>query len=166
MAEYGPRLRSVEERFWPKVDKTDACWNWTANKNNKGYGMIWDLQLNKKVLAHRTSWELVHGSVPFGQCVLHKCDNPGCVNPEHLFLGTVRDNAIDMMSKGRGRYVAHHGESNGFSKLTWEKVREIRRLKQVFSASELAVMFGTCESNIGHVLSYRSWQDAAAANAA
>lgn len=81
------------------MDKSKDCWEWVGAVNNKGYGYI-----HAKVgrfLAHRVSYELEYGPIPEGMCVLHKCDNPRCVRPSHLFLGTIADNNRDMMAKGR-----------------------------------------------------------------
>ena len=86
------------ERFWCKVEKTDSCWNWKASLKS-GYG---GFQYNGHfVRAHRASWHMHNGPIPEGIFICHKCDNPLCVNPEHLFLGTHRDNVLDAVSKGR-----------------------------------------------------------------
>jgi len=90
------------ERFFEKVKKGDGCWEWTAKKNNKGYGMFGGTKAEGFNLAHRVSYELVHGSIPKGKWVLHRCDNRGCVNPDHMFLGNNTANVQDMHSKGRG----------------------------------------------------------------
>src|SRR4030043_361681 len=90
---------SVEKRFWNKVNKTDDCWIWTAYCNKKEYGCF-KFQ-DKSELAHRVSWIIHNGPIPNGLHVLHKCDNPPCVRPDHLFLGTDKDNANDRISKGR-----------------------------------------------------------------
>lgn len=87
------------ERFWSFVEKTDSCWLWTGAKHPKGYG-IFHLR-GRTPRAHVLSWILHHGPVPRGLCVLHRCDNPPCVNPDHLFLGTPQDNTDDMTRKGR-----------------------------------------------------------------
>ncbi len=86
-------------RFWSKVNKTDNCWNWLACKTKDGYGRIFIK--DKVLLAHRVSWAIHDGQIPKGLQVLHRCDNPSCVNPAHLFLGTVSDNMRDSVAKGR-----------------------------------------------------------------
>lgn len=89
----------VIKRFWPRVNKTRGCWIWTGARIADGYGQIW---LNRKVIyTHRLSYELSFGKIPNGMNVLHDCDNPKCVRPSHLFLGTDLDNALDKASKGR-----------------------------------------------------------------
>ena len=91
------------DRFWKYTAKADPdqCWLWTGYKSGSGYG---SLKIDgKQRSAHRLSWELAHGPVPDGLSVLHRCDNPICVNPGHLWLGTPRQNMEDMAAKGRGR---------------------------------------------------------------
>ena len=99
-----PTKVSLSARFWPKVDKAgpDDCWEWNASRQGTGaYGRI---GVNGKVeLAHRISYELMHGPIPDGLFVMHRCDNPPCVNPAHLSLGTRRDNMEDSMDKNRRR---------------------------------------------------------------
>lgn len=92
--------RSVSDRFWRKVLKTPDCWAWSGAKQRRGYGCMETTKgVNRS--AHRVSWELHFGEIPKGMCVLHKCDNPECTRPDHLFLGTLKDNTKDMISKGR-----------------------------------------------------------------
>ncbi len=112
-------------RFWEKVQKTEGCWLWTANVNHAGYGKYWDGE--DLVSAHRHSWTIHNGPIPAGMLVLHKCDNPPCVNPDHLFLGTHLDNNLDTLRKGRRGYNGAPGEQNSHSKLTAAKVHDIRR---------------------------------------
>lgn len=97
------KSRPIEDRFWEKVVKTASCWLWTGSAGGFGYGQLHSgTKYNRKLLrTHRLSWEIHNGKVPDGLCVLHKCDNPKCVNPDHLFLGTHKDNAQDCMKKGR-----------------------------------------------------------------
>ena len=92
-------------RFWRFVSKENSCWLWTGKLNPDGYGLIRPNPTKEKVGAHRISWTLHNGPIPTGLCVLHKCDKPSCVNPDHLFLGTVQDNVDDMRIKGRANYT-------------------------------------------------------------
>jgi hypothetical protein len=101
----------LAERFWAHVKKTDVCWVWTASRQRFGYGQISARRNGKRrcYAAHIISYELHYGKVPEGMFVLHVCDNPPCVRPEHLFLGTKKDNAVDMVQKGRN-YVPQAGK--------------------------------------------------------
>lgn len=94
-----------EERFWFYVhpDPNSGCWLWGGAPNFRGYG-VFTVTAQRSEMAHRYSWALAYGPIPRGLWCLHKCDTPACVNPQHLFLGTVQDNVTDMMGKGRGRY--------------------------------------------------------------
>lgn len=102
---HGSKHGTPEERFWPKVNKIEGgCWEWTAALKDFGHGQFY-LSPGKLVSAHRFSFELVNGPTPTGLFVCHKCDNPKCVNPGHLFLGSPQDNMVDKTLKGR-----HHCE--------------------------------------------------------
>lgn len=92
---------SDRDRFWSKVDikSPGECWNWKAFRNSRGYGMVG--ALGKVRSAHRVAWMFTHGEISSDICVCHKCDNPACCNPNHLFLGTVKDNMHDKVIKGR-----------------------------------------------------------------
>lgn len=98
----GRPRESMVERFWMKVRKTKRCWLWSGAEHDFGYG-----RLNKPgrgngyIHAHRFAWTLAYGSIPNDMCVCHRCDNPRCVRPSHLFLGTLSDNTLDMIAKGR-----------------------------------------------------------------
>lgn len=94
------RARPVADRFWPKVQKGDGCWEWQGSRLPHGYGHL-TIPGRGVPYAHRISWELTHGEIPDGLWVLHHCDNPPCVRPDHLFLGTAQDNVDDSIRKGR-----------------------------------------------------------------
>lgn len=140
-------------RFWGKVTHADDgsdCWIWMAGGKHAGYG---GFGINNKMnSAHRVAWELFYGEIPIGMMVCHKCDTPRCVNPNHLFLGTSKDNGIDMASKGRG---AH-------SVLTPEQVSEIKyALKHNsydFSQSEIARKYGISKYIISRIALGKTWK--------
>jgi len=104
----------ILNRFWSKVDKSGDCWEWTGYRERYGYGRVSmvAIGMSNKVLAHRAAWILTHGEIPSGMNICHTCDNPICVNPSHLFLGTHQDNMRDRDSKGRGVVPDNRGENH------------------------------------------------------
>lgn len=146
--------RSVEERFNAYVQKAEKCWLWTGPRNQSGYGLFW--VNGKLMLAHRYSWESVHGPIPEGMGVLHSCDTPPCVNPyECLFLGTGADNSADMVAKSRQAV----GVQIPQAKLTDDAVRDIRRRLAV-NESEYAIAdsYGVSRGAIGYIKRGQTWR--------
>lgn len=145
-----PRL--VADRFWEKVNKLegdDSCWEWTGSLSHRGYGRF---RVGKKIVrSTHFSWEIENGPIPEELNVLHTCDNPKCVRPKHLFTGTNKDNTRDMMSKDRQA----RGETNGWSKLTWEQVYFIR--DSGLSRKELSRKLNVCPSTIYNIKSKKRW---------
>jgi uncharacterized cupin superfamily protein len=141
---------TLPERFWSKVEKTDDCWNWIGAKYRKGYGM---LRVDGKcVAAHRMML-----GFPQGQ-VLHHCDNPSCVNPDHLYVGTRSDNMNDMYRRGR-QGNRPKGEKHHSARLNWDKVAKIRRkAAQGVANTTLAVEFGVSNVMIGKIVRNHSWK--------
>lgn len=130
-------------------EKESGCIEWIGKRGKQGYGEISDVVNGKKktLKTHRVSYETFKGKIPIGLHVLHKCDNPPCINPNHLFLGTARDNLLDMSRKGRCRN--QNGSNNNMSKLDEESVKEI--LKTNCKLKYLAKIYGVKESTISRI---------------
>lgn len=147
------------DRFMDKVsiDDSSQCWIWVGASNILKYGRIYSRELRRAEPAHRFSWRLFRGALSDELDVLHKCDNPKCVNPEHLFLGNQSDNMKDMVSKGRALHRI--GSTNPNSKLTEENVWWILQLyeRRLFTQVELASLFNVTQSMISSILRGDSW---------
>lgn len=147
----------VRKRFWSKVDVRSAteCWEWKASRTKKGYGSFGFV--NGTEYAHRVSWILTFGDVPDGLFVCHRCDNRSCVNPNHLFLGTAKDNSEDMVNKGRSIV----NEKNPMSKLKEDDVKQIRAILSSSdrpSHREIAKMFGVSSATVSLIGSNTIWK--------
>lgn len=156
------------EQLRERVTVTSSgCWEWNLSHLPNGYGRV---SRRRGLLAHRWAWEVANGPIPVGLCVLHRCDNRGCVNPGHLFLGTHRDNTQDALNKGRldltppsqrrnwkpGRPT---GETNGSAKLTREAVAEIRSAYRAGGVlqRELAARYGVSQVAVSKAIRSETW---------
>lgn len=150
-------MKTLYDRFTEGYLLQDDCWIWQRSKDKDGYGYI---KKDKKThKAHRISYEIHNGPVPEDKWVLHTCDNPSCVNPEHLWLGTAQENNDDMVAKGRQNHVgwAANGEKNPNSKLTQEDVDWIRANYKWGKGPEFAEKFGVGAFMINRIVRGEAW---------
>lgn len=168
-AKNAKRFPSTEERFWGKVDKSttpDGCWPWTGGCFAQGYGQF--TVNTRPVKAHRYAWLITNGSISDNLFVCRHCDNPRCCRPDHLFLGTAKDNTQDSIRKGRAfigrRGASQHldryrrGEENANAKLTTRDVLKIRQLEGKNTSTELAAQFNVSNALICAILKRRAWR--------
>lgn len=152
---------AAKAKFWSKVDRSGDCWLWTGSHNSNGYGTFY--LGGRNILAHRVAYQLANGSIVDDLLVCHRCDNPPCCNPNHLFLGTNGDNIRDMASKGRHWYKhqpekQRRGEQVKNAKFTDSQVREIRALARAgVSQREIARRFGSHQRNISRIVRRQAW---------
>lgn len=158
--------QSMAERFWKKVKKTRGCWLWNGAITTGGYGCLGigsrtdGTRASER--AHRVAWMLTRGPIPAGIFVLHRCDNPRCVCPAHLFLGTHADNMQDMRAKGRsGHKGAHPGEKHHFARLNRQDVQKIRAQYAAGASSQdvLAMKFGITQGHCGRIIRGEAWAE-------
>lgn len=140
------QINAIKVRFQKKVFETPTCWLWKGKQKADGYGLFWLNQ--KRVRAHRLVFELYRGDIPAGMIICHTCDNPSCVNPAHLFVGTDAINAVDRDVKDRGA-----------SALTYRQVAAIRALKgHGITHKELGRIYGVGRSCITKILNHSRWK--------
>lgn len=154
-----------QDRFWRKVDKggrvvrseLGRCWEWTRCRSPDGYGRFGlGSAAQGTDYAHRVAWRLVKGEIPRGLFVLHRCDNPACCNPAHLFLGTQADNVADMIAKGRESHATgRKGTAHPGAKLSEDAVRDI--LASPNSNGELASKYGVARNTIRRIRRRSIW---------
>lgn len=157
-------------RFWSHVDKSGDCWIWTYTQS-RGYGYTYVYAVRRAIQSHRVSWIIAYGQIPEGMFVCHKCDNPSCVNPSHLFIGAAANNSRDMVKKGRSargfRHGAYthpekrphkYGTENGQSKLTDYQVRSIRYLASCRIPQRLiGSLFGINQQTVSKIVARIRW---------
>jgi hypothetical protein len=154
----------MEQRFLRFVNKTDTCWEWTGGKNTGGYGEF--SFMGHLFRANRFAYELWINTIPVNNVVRHTCDNPSCVNPEHLETGTHKQNSRDMIDRGRHQNCAKicpeklaRGEKVGGSKLTQDDVREIKILLGFgISISQLGKQFNVDKSSVSNIKRGKTWK--------
>jgi hypothetical protein len=158
-------IEEMAPRFWAKVARSieEQCWEWTGGRNHRGYGNF--RADGRTVRAHRFAWEQVNGSIPAGLMICHRCDNPSCCNPAHLFVGTAKDNVRDMIAKGRDVRPPHgganhcRGSASHLAKLTEEQVIQIRRRYQAGERPRfLSAEFGVGTQMIWNIGTGRWWK--------
>ena len=137
----------------PILKQPNGCWEWQGARGPKGYGITTASGHPYNKRAHRVSYEKAHGTFPPEMLVCHTCDNPPCVNPEHLFLGTYADNSDDKVAKGRHP----HGESHGRAKITEADVVAIREKYAVMTGKELAAQYGMSLRQIMNIVHRKQW---------
>lgn len=163
MRNVGRAFADPAKHFWSLVNRAgpDECWEWTRSRTSSGYGRY--KVRGKRVVASRFAYETTVGAIPPGMVVCHRCDNPGCCNPSHLFIGTHLENALDKIRKGRANAV--RGEANPAAKLNAETVARIKQLRaDGLKYRELAERFDVPMSTIGHIVTNRIWVHVGANN--
>lgn len=156
-------VRPVCERLWSKVDKSGDCWLWTGHRNPDGYGrMLVSKRTGKIVMTHRLAWECTSGPIPDELRVLHRCDNPPCCNPAHLFIGSQAENIADMHAKGRYHKPGSAGgqAGRGVIKLQPDHVRAIRARYAAggISMKALGAEFDVCAETVHGIVRGTVWR--------
>jgi hypothetical protein len=152
-------MSMLEKLFNLVVYNSNECWIFIGGRSTQGYGYISDGN-GKKWRAHILSYTLNKGDVPEGMLVLHTCDNPSCINPDHLFLGNHQDNVDDMRAKNRDAYGHNKGEMNGQAKLTEDNVIIIKRLlaSDQYTQDQIGAMFGVTRGAVKQIKRGITWR--------
>lgn len=150
--------KTFDEKFTNKIRRTKGCWYWTGYRGAQGYGRAPKVK-EGFVLAHRIMYLVTYGDFPRDLCVCHRCDNPSCVRPDHLFLGTNRDNTRDRDRKRRGKLPNNSGERHGHSKLTDAQVIRIRELySRGTTQKTLSSWYGIGRDQISRIVTGKRWK--------
>jgi hypothetical protein len=150
--------KSMRKRFYEKIRLSEdtQCWQWDSAIGSRGYGLFWVGGKKRTAFAHRVSWEMHNEQIiPLGMYVMHSCDNPRCVNPTHLSIGTARDNKLDAVRKKRHAYGERNG---GGGKLTEATAQRIKQRADGLSISQMALAYGICKTNVKRILSGKLWK--------
>ena len=145
-----------KQKFWERLEHTpEGCWEWTRALTKAGYGAM-GLKRGVVETTHRISWRLANGTIPEGMNVLHKCHNRKCCRPEHLYIGTQKDNVRDMLEAGRAG--GRKGETHHKAKMTSEQIAEIRQKRaEGQTGTSLAKEYGLAHSGIYRIVNNRGW---------
>lgn len=145
-------FRPLKDRFFDKVNVTTACWLWTGCLDAGGYGRIRMPRERRTEYAHRVSYQLHVGAIPHGKIICHRCGNPTCVKPDHLYAGTYRQNMIDRVAHGHQSGGARPGEKHHMAKLSDKQVTKIRSmLKTGSTGAYLSRAFGVSQTQISRI---------------
>ncbi len=154
------QAKTPGEYFYQRVNKADPkdCWLWNGGLDKDGYGQVHTARVAQALgvtRAHQMAFKMFRGAIPADKVVCHKCDNPQCVNPKHLFLGTVSDNNLDCIRKGRNSPVS--GVRNAMAKLTPESIYEIRELQGTVTCFQVAKRYGISFAQVCNIWRRDSW---------
>lgn len=150
--------KSLWDRLHEKLEpNSNGCWLWTASVKEYGYGII---GLGRRgqgtAKTHRVAWELYNGPIPEGLCILHKCDVPRCCNPDHLYAGTLKQNAQDTVNRGRNFRPNNRAERSSSSKLTIDQVNDIR--KKEMTQIKYAKKYNVSRSCVAEIWRGKNWK--------
>lgn len=156
-----PRIKKTDGELLDRlmgrtVETKTGCMEFTGHRDPLGYGKI--TMRGKGMLAHRAAYVLSKGPIPDGMLVCHKCDNPPCINPDHLFIGTDYENTMDAVKKGRKFIPDSRGSSHGGSKITESDVKEIRRMSGEISQKKIGEIFDLNQATVSNIITKRTWK--------